>query len=367
MRVLHIGLSCTHGGVESVYATLVRELRKLGVHADVFFERDAGASDQYEGVCRVMFKHTHLLAEVLLKGRYDVVHLNTDVAKWVKRSLVASFYRGAVVITSHQQGYYEKFIENARVVAVSKAVADSIRDKYAREITVVYNGINTDLFYPPSQFTGGKPVLGWVGRSNDPHKDVGGLIAVAHSPVAKGFQIVVVDGAPKGLECENWFPNETIFRRRLPWLEMPDFYRSVAASRGFLLSTSRTEGCPMNMLEAQACGCPVIAPRVGGVPETVKHKETGYLYDPKLGTEAVAEAIDWLYSADNHERASKAAVEHVRSRFSSERMCREYLAIYEEELKHVRTSFGALVARQGVRLAMPAVKLVSGLYRRRVG
>src|SRR5207237_10257970 len=53
-----------------------------------------------------------------------------------------------------------------------------------------------------------------------------------------------------------------------------------------LLVTSRTESFCLAALEAAACGLPVVAPRVGGLPETVIDGRTGHLYEP--GDEAGA-------------------------------------------------------------------------------
>jgi glycosyltransferase involved in cell wall biosynthesis len=117
---------------------------------------------------------------------------------------------------------------------------------------------------------------------------------------------------------------------------MPGFYRTIAASCGFLLSTAIREWCPMNILEALACGCPVIAPIVGGIPEIVVHKVTGYLYDKKEGILGLEEGVRWLYSEDNYSRASSAARDHILSAHTIAGMTSEYLKIYESALVNSR-------------------------------
>src|SRR5206468_1918872 len=57
-----------------------------------------------------------------------------------------------------------------------------------------------------------------------------------------------------------------------------------------LVLTSDYEGTPNVVLEAMACGLPVIATRVGDVPEIVRHGETGFLVEPS-DTEAIAERL----------------------------------------------------------------------------
>jgi len=63
---------------------------------------------------------------------------------------------------------------------------------------------------------------------------------------------------------------------RRSYTEMPSLYNEVSA----LVITSNYENCPNVMLEAMACGRPVIAPRIGGIPEVVRHGVSGYLYPP---------------------------------------------------------------------------------------
>ena len=74
------------------------------------------------------------------------------------------------------------------------------------------------------------------------------------------------------------------------------------------------------MIEAMACGTPVIAFRRGSVPEVIDHGVSGYIVDDL--DEAVA-AIDWLNQLD------RAVVRHqFERRFSVERMTRDYVQIY---------------------------------------
>ncbi|MCE5324689.1 glycosyltransferase family 4 protein [bacterium] len=356
MKVLHIGLDCTHGGAESFLATLIREQRKVGIEADVFFRNDFGAASQFQNVCRVMFVKHNLLVDVLLKEKYDIIHVTSHAASWVRKLLFCSLYRGPIVETSHAMGSCDDLLHADYVIAVSRAVANSIENKCTSKLEVIYNGIDTSIFFPPANKSIQKPILGWVGRSNDGVKDFAGLVAISLHSSARNFQVIVADGSPANHESGNWLPRSAQVNYRMPWTEMPNFYRSIAASGGFLLSTSRLEACPMNMIEAQACGCPVIAPSVGGIPEIVKHMQTGFIYSRDGGVEAIADGIDWLYQ--DYETVSENAINHVLENHTAAAMCNQYSAIYEDAIKSHRITGLTRFGRMMLRSAMPCVKHV---------
>jgi glycosyltransferase involved in cell wall biosynthesis len=92
---------------------------------------------------------------------------------------------------------------------------------------------------------------------------------------------------------------------------------------------SRADTFPSGVLEALACGAPVVASRVGGIPEQLS-VETGVLVDP--GDPAVlAAAIESLLAdAARRERMSAAAAADARARFSLDRQVDAYVALYEE-------------------------------------
>jgi glycosyltransferase involved in cell wall biosynthesis len=99
----------------------------------------------------------------------------------------------------------------------------------------------------------------------------------------------------------------------------------------FALS-SDSEGLPIALLEAMACGVPAIVTAVGAMPEVVDHGNAGLVVPPGDRT-ALAEAIVAL-GGDAGRRAAlaEAGLRHVQERHSAERMARDYEALYRKVL-----------------------------------
>jgi glycosyltransferase involved in cell wall biosynthesis/cytochrome c-type biogenesis protein CcmH/NrfG len=92
-----------------------------------------------------------------------------------------------------------------------------------------------------------------------------------------------------------------------PWYGMMDA----------LLLTSRVEGCPNVLLEAQAMGLPVVAPAVGGAPETVDHGRTGWIVDAAADglAERLAERLVYCLSDEDwRARAASAGPAFIERR-----------------------------------------------------
>lgn len=94
------------------------------------------------------------------------------------------------------------------------------------------------------------------------------------------------------------------------------------------LLTSRVEGTPNVLLESQAVGTPVVATRVGGVPDAVDDGQTGFLADRDDHDALVRGLVRLLTARDERLRMSAAARELIRSRFSIDAMVDGMHALY---------------------------------------
>jgi glycosyltransferase involved in cell wall biosynthesis len=108
--------------------------------------------------------------------------------------------------------------------------------------------------------------------------------------------------------------------------------RNVAAilqQTDLLLLTSDYESFSMVALEAMACGVPVLAPRVGGIPEVVVNGETGYLYPATEPSTAVELAIRLLADPQLLMQMKKKARAHAGT-FDKEKTVSDYEHIYQQ-------------------------------------
>lgn len=97
--------------------------------------------------------------------------------------------------------------------------------------------------------------------------------------------------------------------------------------------TSLEEGFPNAILESMASGVPVVATRVGGVPEAVEEGKTGFMVDPK-DPAALADRVIRILSDEVHAREMGAyAREKVREQFTTGRMVRATEEVYLGLLK----------------------------------
>lgn len=104
----------------------------------------------------------------------------------------------------------------------------------------------------------------------------------------------------------------------------------VLARAGLFVLSSQTEGIPLTLLEAMARGLPVVATRVGGVPEVVVEGETGLMVPPS-DSEALAAGIRRVLADPGlGEQLGRAGRRRAEQRFDIRRMVGDYEAEYRE-------------------------------------
>jgi glycosyltransferase involved in cell wall biosynthesis len=121
-------------------------------------------------------------------------------------------------------------------------------------------------------------------------------------------------------------PKNIKFIGRLDPDQMVEFYKHAR----FLIFTSNWyEVCPMVILESLGCGLPVIAPRIGGLPELVEDNKTGLLFE--FGnSKDLAQKMSILW--DNPmmcEKMGKAALEKASKEYGQDVYYKRLMGIYE--------------------------------------
>ena len=105
----------------------------------------------------------------------------------------------------------------------------------------------------------------------------------------------------------------------------------LLSATDILISTSRSEGMPLAIIEAQMCGIPVIAPDVGSVAEIVLDGETGFLTKVDLSDMAI-KIQELTQNKDLLKQFSEEAKRHAMSKFSVRHTVQSHLNFYERIL-----------------------------------
>jgi glycosyltransferase involved in cell wall biosynthesis len=109
----------------------------------------------------------------------------------------------------------------------------------------------------------------------------------------------------------------------------PDVLSLHKAFDIFVMS-SVTEGLGTSLLDAMACGKPIVATATGGIPEVVVDGQTGILVPPR-DHEAMASAIvKLLKGPELRQHMGAAGLARVRQKFSADRMVKDTLRVYQQ-------------------------------------
>lgn len=199
-------------------------------------------------------------------------------------------------------------------VAISRTVAERIRSVYNRQAEVIYPCVDLDTFEPRNA---PREEFYLMASALVPHKRVE-LAVEAFNRL--GRPLWIVGNGPLSSRLKRRARRNVRFMGWLPDPELRDLYCRARA-----LIFPGVEDFGLVPVEAQACGCPVIALGEGGATETVREGETGLFFDEPSPESLLQRVHDFERSRFDPRRA----VEHAR-RFSRRRFFAEWRSYLSE-------------------------------------
>ncbi|XXQ68424.1 glycosyltransferase family 4 protein [Neisseriaceae bacterium B1] len=266
----------------------------------------------------------------------DIVHAHEARAAhwaWIHSVLFKSPY----IITRRVDFYLkDKWLTNQTyqsanmLVAVSQAIASKLAH-FAPETRTIYDTFsnlkeNQSVIDNLREKFAQKFVIGHVGALIDSHKGQADLIEVARRFEQKYPDCAFVflgDGADK-----ERFINQSKDLANVHWLGFQDDVGSYLAVMDIFAFPSRTEGLGSTLLDAMAYDVPIVASRVGGIPEIVEDSKTGLLFEVN-NVDDLAEKITALYQQPQlRARLTQSAKERLQQS-SPQYIAKEYMEIYQ--------------------------------------
>jgi len=354
LSVIHVDDARTWRGGEQQVLYLHRGLRARGIDSTVACPPGSAFARRLEEAAlphrTLALRGGHDLwsARRLASGPSTVLHAHTshahDLALWAARL----GHRGPVVVSRRVDfpirgrwslaKYRSRRVD--RYLAISSGVEAMLREAGVtpERIRRVPSGIDFD------RFEGVVPRAGWreaLGLDPDaplfgnvaalaPHKDQATLLrafAVYRAGGGTGHLVVLGEGDLRGrleaLRTELGLDDVV----HLPGFD-PDILSAVASLDVFVMS-SELEGLGTSILDAMALGRPVVATRTGGIPDAVRHEETGLLVPPRDPEALGAALLRLARDAGLRERVREGALRHVRG-FDVRRTVEATLETYRE-------------------------------------
>jgi glycosyltransferase involved in cell wall biosynthesis len=189
--------------------------------------------------------------------------------------------------------------------------------------------VDTDRFSPEIPFADRELVVGYLGRL-DEEKNIRTLAAVASGlPENVTFRFVGDGGLRSWLETELGEEIERGSVETVGWVDHDEVATELNRLRLLVLPSEPTEGLPTVVLESLACGTPVYATPVSGVPDVVRDGETGFLMASQEAA-AMEQDIAEILSRDDLDRISEAGRTLIREEYSFEAAVDRYRAILDE-------------------------------------
>ncbi len=354
LRVCHVSLGLCTGGMERLLVEFARchDPKRYELHFVALHNLGQPAEDVRAAGCQVHllpdrrgkpWSQWRELVRFLKQLQPDIVHTHnayphlygTLAARWCRTPVVVNTRHGRRIGNTWKARtlFWAAGLLADRIVAVSEDSAQLCRTEVSLpsgRVSRIWNGIDLSrfTFRGPAR----EPVAISVARLS-PEKDFPTLIkAVAlAAEVVPELKLKIVGDGPERPRLEQLIA-ELGQGSRIELLGERQDVPDLLATAGFYATATLTEGISLTLLEAMACGLPVLATHVGGNPEIVEEARTGFLV-PSANVDALAAAlIRMVHSQPLWPELGRQGRLRVEQHFTNTLMVSSYEALYQDLL-----------------------------------
>lgn len=330
-RILFINMASGFGGGEYQTEQLMRHLKTYEIY---FFGKSNGKLAQYlkKHQPEVQVLNFWKVIQLLLSKKPLIIHAQDGRGAHIA-ALFKRWFNKPIVITRHvsfplkRSASLRSYQMADYLVGVSQEVSSKLAD-INPNLKTIYGGVkplqeNLDFeqhyFFPSSHTLS--------------------IAQIGNFQAVKNFELTI-DLAKQNPdimfylvgsgERETQLKQQAESSQNIVFIPFTPYIGSVLKQVDVLILPSHSEALPNVILEAYQYHVPVLAHRVGGIPELIEHGKTGFLIQPN----SVAQYqyyLDMLKNEPSLLQQFKSNIEHFKQMkdFSSQRMAEEYHLIYQ--------------------------------------
>ncbi|UJL48077.1 N-acetyl-alpha-D-glucosaminyl L-malate synthase BshA [Virgibacillus sp. NKC19-16] len=296
------------------------------------------------------------MAEVIDQEKLDILHVHYAMPHAICALLARDIAEHDVKIVTTLHGTditvlgidhtFKKMIKygiesSDAVTAVSNSLVNQTTDmlEVNKEINVIYNFVNEQEYF--------KKDLSFIKQQYGIQSDEKVIIHISNfrkvkrtDDVIRTFykirkkiksKLILVGDGPEYADA-----NELVHKLGLTdsvlFLGKQKNISDLLSISDLKLLLSDKESFGLVLLEAMSCEVPCIGTNVGGIPEVIRHNETGYIIELGDLESAADHAVQLLSDQDLLEQFSKNALHHARNNFHSEKIVKQYSNLYDKIL-----------------------------------
>lgn len=305
-----------------------------------------GAIPGLRALCRLL---PYLYRVWRLAARVDVIHLMANSGwswqlfaapvlwlAWLRATPVIVNYRGGEAQTYFRQAFarVKPSLQKAAVVVVPSGYLEEVFAQFGQRTEIIPNIIDRDIFRPaasaaPADATERVFTL-VITRNLEPIYAIDTAIRALPQVLGQGLAVHLriagsgpEESALRALANSLGVAAHITFEGRLERAAIASLYASADAA----INTSTVDNMPNSVIEALACGVPVISTHVGGVPFIVKDGHTALLFPPGDDA-ALAAAIVQLHNNADLRAQLRSNGLHTVEQYTWPRVRQQWLDLY---------------------------------------